>query len=236
MFPAISPPKLVVWMTLDIREWLIDQREKQKLRQDEVDQRSRDMGARISQSYLSQLERGVKPLSSLGPDRMDVLRRIYGISLEEWVKQTGLSIVTPTDLRMSDDVRSSTRVRVPVYALAAAGKGDWTEEDIITYIDVEPEIASRPNRVTFQVDGTSMEPTLDHGDYIHIDLADKDIRDDKVYVVLILSNGIVVKRARVYEGGTIELVSDNKSHPSVRPDEARIIGRVFAVTPRTRRL
>lgn len=165
---------------------------------------------------------------------MDALRQVLGLTHEEWIKGTGLQIVI--EASHTDDVRSSTRVRVPVYALAAAGKGGWTEEDIITYIDVEPDIASRPNRVTFQVDGTSMEPTLDHGDYIHIDLADTDIRDDKVYVVLILSNGIVVKRARVYEGGAIELVSDNKSHPSVRPDEARIIGRVFAVTPRTRRL
>ena len=135
-----------------------------------------------------------------------------------------------------DDVTSSARVRVPVYALAAAGAGVWTEEEAVTYIEVEPEIARRPNRVTFQVDGSSMEPTLEHGDFIHVDLADRDIRDDKVYVVLMLSNGVVVKRARVYEGGVIELVSDNKNHPSVRPDEARIIGRVCAVTPRTRRL
>lgn len=79
-----------------IQEWLIDLRDRQQMRQDEVDKKSRDLGARISQSYLSQLERGIKPLASLGGERMDVLRRIYAVSPEEWVARTGISIATPT--------------------------------------------------------------------------------------------------------------------------------------------
>ena len=32
------------------------------------------------------------------------------------------------------------------------------------------------------------------------------------------------------------LTNDNPKYPPVRPDEARIIGRVYAVTPKTRKL
>ena len=136
----------------------------------------------------------------------------------------------------SDDIRSSSRVLIPVFALAAAGDGDWAEDDVLTYIEVEPDIANRKNRVTFQVNGMSMEPTLEDGDFIHVDMADTAIREDKIFVVLILTNGIVVKRARVYEDGSEHLTSDNPKYPPVRPDDAKIIGRVFAVTPKTRKL
>lgn len=197
----------------------------------------------FSQQWLSRLERdrtGTIIASAHSP-KLRALAYALRWTLAELQEATGVDLGVPTTWTMAgqhagDDVTSSARVRVPVYALAAAGAGVWTEEEAVTYIEVEPEIARRPNRVTFQVDGSSMEPTLEHGDFIHVDLADRDIRDDKVYVVLMLSNGVVVKRARVYEGGVVELVSDNKNHPSVRPDEARIIGRVCAVTPRTRRL
>lgn len=195
----------------------------------------------LSQTYYSEIERGEKELTGLTHTKLLGLARGLQWTLGELEKATGVDLGVVTSWTLAghstgDDVTSSTRVRVPVYALAAAGAGIWSEEEAVTYIEVEPEIASRPNRVTFQVDGSSMEPTLEHGDFIHVDVADRDIRDDKVYVVLMLSNGVVVKRARVYEGGVVELVSDNKNHPSVRPDEARIIGRVCAVTPRTRRL
>lgn len=133
--------------------------------------------------------------------------------------------LTPT--LTPDMVRSSVRVRIPVYALAAAGAGAWTDEDVIDYIEVEPEVANRRNRTTFQVDGDSMEPTLSDGDYIHVDIADQDIRHDKIYVVKIKGDGIVVKRAWVYEDLTVELRSDNLKHKPLNPDDAIVIGRVF---------
>lgn len=126
-----------------------------------------------------------------------------------------------------DTARSSVRVRIPVYALAAAGAGIWTDEDIIDYVEVEPEVANRRNRTSFQVDGDSMEPTLSNGDYIHVDLADQDIRHDKIYVVKIKNDGIVVKRAWVYDDLTVELRSDNRKHKPLSPDDAIVIGRVF---------
>ncbi|MFC4454756.1 hypothetical protein [Deinococcus sonorensis] len=78
-----------------MNEWLIDQRTRLGLGQDEVDRRTRDLGARVSQPYLSQLERGVKALEDLGGARMDALRRVYQVSPEAWTDHTGLAIVTP---------------------------------------------------------------------------------------------------------------------------------------------
>lgn len=185
----------------------------------------------VDKSYISKLEGGV-----YHPGRSKYLPRLASaLNLSE----TDVRSINPAavfEAPAPDDVRSSNRAQIPVLALAAAGHGTWTEADVLTYIEVEPEIASRPNRVTFQVDGDSMEPTLSDGDFIHVDFGDNNPQDDKIYVVHILTNGIVVKRVREYADGTLRLISDNPRFAPIRPDEAKLIGRVFAVTPKTRRL
>ncbi|GGN32430.1 S24 family peptidase [Deinococcus daejeonensis] len=193
------------------------------------------LGQSMTADYLNKIEAGTRPLSKVSIELREAMRQVLKFSREKWVEGTGL--YTP-DLEehyanrlkqepQPDMVRSSVRVRIPVYALAAAGAGAWTDEDVIDYIEVEPEVANRRNRTTFQVDGDSMEPTLSDGDYIHVDIADQDIRHDKIYVVKIKGDGIVVKRAWVYEDLTVELRSDNLKHKPLNPDDAIVIGRVF---------
>lgn len=173
--------------------------------------------------YLSALEGGRYHI--LNSDHFNSLAKFFNLPAEEIERirpGTILEIVAHPDT-----VRSSERVRIPVYALAAAGVGTWTDDEVVDYIEVEPDVAYRRNRTTFQVDGDSMEPTLSSGDYIHVDIADQDIRDNKIYVIKVKGNGIVVKRARVYDDGTVSLLSDNPRHPPLRPDDAIVIGRVF---------
>ncbi|WP_158680087.1 helix-turn-helix domain-containing protein [Deinococcus sp. NW-56] len=84
----------------EVRRWLTDTREDLGLTQTEVDRRTRELGPkfRVSQSYLSQIESGTRPFTDLGPERMDALRRVYRISAEEWVRRTGVSLMTPDAL------------------------------------------------------------------------------------------------------------------------------------------
>jgi len=101
-------------------------------------------------------------------------------------------------------------VIIPVYAIAAAGKGVYVEErDAIGYVEVAREIARHPHRATFAIEGDSMEPTVSHGDVVHVDRSDIDLRDDKIYLVEIEGSGYVVKRAREYGNTVWFLVSDN---------------------------
>lgn len=81
--------------------------------QDEVDRRTRELGARVSQSYLSQIERGTRSLEDMGAARMEVLRRVYKIDPEDWVNHTGLAIV----VKSSDEVSDSTTHYFPAEEL-----------------------------------------------------------------------------------------------------------------------
>ena len=71
---------------------------------------------------------------------------------------------------------------------------------------------------SFDVSGSSMEPTLQHGDkvvcsFIEPQYWKQAIRDGQVYVV-ITTDGVVVKRLinRLRTHGTIDLVSDNSTY------------------------
>jgi len=57
----------------------------------------------------------VKSLEELGGPRAEALRRVYGVSPEEWVRHTGLSLVTPDNV-------SSTVPALPDYTLSAGLK------------------------------------------------------------------------------------------------------------------
>lgn len=223
-----------------IQEWLIDLRDRQQLRQDEVDKKSRDLGARISQSYLSQLERGIKPLASLGGERMDVLRRIYAVSPEEWAARTGLSIATPTAVSSQTLSPVPSLHRVPVIGLAAAGAPVSDEEDerIIGW-EYPTDSEYRPHMLCLEVDGESMNngdaDGMRHGDRLYVDPTDMHLQENKIYVVHLHGNGIVVKRARRL-GTDWWLFSDNTDYKPTRPDEASIIGRVYYHQPRGKRL
>jgi len=200
--------------------------------------------ADVSQSLVSQIERGIQSLSGIAPDRLGRLLRALGWTLESFEAATGFRFDLPrSNEPWAQDVLNSEaaarRVNlelVTVYALAAAGTGVYTEEDALGYVYVERHIAQYPNRATFAVDGNSMEPTLSSGDAIHVDPADTDLRNDKIYLVEIEGSGYVVKRAKDYGGGVWFLVSDNPAFPPLPRMDARVIGRVFGVSPQMRRL
>lgn len=90
----------MVGTEIEVREWLTEVREDRSLTQTEVDRRTRRLGSkfRVSQSYLSQIESGTRPFTDLGPERMDALRRVYGIKADEWVRRTGVTLMTPDSL------------------------------------------------------------------------------------------------------------------------------------------
>lgn len=143
-----------------------------------------------------------------------------------------MAVRTGVDLA-GNELRPSDRVQVAVHALASAGEGVWTDSSALEYVYVEPWVARRKNRQTFRVDGDSMQPTLSNSDYIHVDVTQVQLQDNKIYVVKLLDReGVAIKRARSHNGEWV-LTSDNPVYPPVSSGEIRIVGRVFAVTPQT---
>ncbi|UBV42593.1 LexA family transcriptional regulator [Deinococcus taeanensis] len=219
--------------------WLREQRQQRGLGQDDLCALTLQLGGpqgRLTQPYLSRLERGDRPLSALTAIRQDALRRALNISLSEWAARTGLRPLAPEP--REDLLGAMELIRVPVRALASAGLP--SSEDHASIIDHElvPLRDHRPGMLVLQVQGDSM--TTEHGglrpgDRIYVDPGDLDLREGRVYVLHVPGLGLTVKRLRRYDT-QLWLSSDNPNHPPVKPEEATVIGRVYYHQPQGTRL
>ena len=222
-----------------LSRWLQERRRALGLQQDQVSARTLEHGGepgRVTQPYLSRLERGARLLGSLTAARQDALRRALEIPAGEWVARTGLPLLAPVP---GDDVLGTLElVRVPVRALASAGL-PFTE-DPASVIDHElvPLRDHCPGMLVLEVQGESMTTDtggLRPGDRIYVDPGDLDLREGRIYVLHVPGLGLTVKRLRSY-GGPLWLTSDNPDHPPVKPEEVTVVGRVYYHQPRGHRL
>jgi repressor LexA len=153
---------------------------------------------------------------------------------ENMLRQARIDGSLPPNL---SNVTHVTLTTVPVYALTLALVENYTKLTPVSYIEVLPEVARQPHRVTFLMDGDSMAPTMNAGDAIHIDTSEMRLEDGRVYVVG-HEDAAQVKRARVYGGGALWLISDNthSDEPPLAAEAVSVVGRVFAVSPQMKRL
>lgn len=82
------------------------------------------------------------------------------------------------------------------------------------------------------VRGDSMEPDLNDGDLVLIDLANTDLADGKIYAVQ-YSGSLFVKRIQYVPGDLVRLVSRNTQYAPIEiknpeADGVRVVGRVVA--------
>ena len=219
--------------------WLMERRLYLKLGQDEVDKQTRELGTRVSQSYLSQIERGTRSLEDMGAARMDALRRVYKLSPEDWAKHTGLAIVVPGDrlAQPSSALELNGFVQMPIYALASAGLGATEVEPLHKFAPLMMPVESwHPALRMFLAVGHSMdsgrEDGIRDGDTMHVDMRDMDPVPGRVCIVEVSGRGVFVKRIKRLGGG-LWLVSDNPDdakYPDFQVEEARILGTVYNVT------
>lgn len=234
----------------ELAAWLGARRTALGLQQGEVSARTLKHGGpagRVTQPYLSRLERAARPLAALTPARQDALRRALEVPAGEWVARTGLPLLQPAP---SDDALEVLElVRVPVRALASAGlpvTEDTGPVFVGSVIDHElvPVRDHRPGMLVLEVGGESMTTAagggIRPGDRIYVDPGDLDLREGLVYVLHISGLGLTVKRLRRYgggrDGGALWLTSDNPDHPPVKPEEVTVVGRVYFHQPRGVRL
>ncbi len=219
--------------------WLRERRSALGLGQGAIEEATAQSGehARVTQSYLSKLERGLRPLSSLTPARQDALRRALDLSPSEWAARSGLNALLAPD---GDEVVGGLEfVRVPVRALATAG---WpVGEDDASIIDAElvPQAEHRSGMIVLEVQGDSMTAPggqgVRSGDRIYVDPSDLSLREGRIYVLYVPGSGLVVKRVRRF-GEDYWLTSDNPDYPPLRPEQAQVVGRVYYHQPKGNRV
>lgn len=231
-----------------------------KARREEVGISQEEMAiqADVSQSLVSQIERGVQNPIGVSVERFMKILHTLGWSPKEFTTATGLEMVwTYADAVNDADIEQLQRERarrysrdevipipnvhrVPVIGMAAAGHGvDINEVEPLAYDYVDPA-NYREHMLILQVDGDSMSASgevnsLQAGDWIYVDPRLLDLQDNKIFVVYVPGQGVLVKRVRKWPQGWM-LTSDNNEYPPFAADEAQIIGRVYYRQPRGEKL
>lgn len=130
-------------------------------------------------------------------------------------------------------------VRIPQYEIrASAGNGRAIhEESVIGFLEASREwvrnvIHAEPGKLAIiTVDGDSMEPSLQHGEQVLLDLRRNRFDNDAVYAIQY--NGLLrIKRVQILHNGHIIIKSDN---PAYEPEtlsfneaeQLHVIGRVL---------
>ncbi|TNJ40502.1 S24 family peptidase [Phaeobacter sp. B1627] len=143
--------------------------------------------------------------------------------------------------QQSDDVNCTAGqfIKVPRFEVeASAGNGSEVPSEAGTqayafnrkWLDKR---GLKPNTLSvISVRGDSMEPDLNDGDLVLIDLANTDLADGKIYAVQ-YSGNLFVKRVQYIPGDTVRLVSRNAQYAPIEiktpeADGVRVVGRVVA--------
>jgi len=118
-----------------------------------------------------------------------------------------------------------------VRASAGGGAFNFEEDYEILSIDktiMKSIVPSFNNTLdAINVDGESMEPTLQDGSIVFIDREQTNINKDGIFIASTTA-GLFIKRIRQRADGMIELISDNKAYSPeiITPNEIEIVGRV----------
>lgn len=180
-------------------------------------------------NYLGMMETGKVGLAR--SKYLQPLAQLLGLTVEE-VRQINPDAIVEVAATPLPPVPPTNVHRVPVLALVACGEGIYTDCPPVGMEYVLDDLY-RNNMEIVEIRGDSMAPTIEEGDLAYIDRGQTDLVDGKIYLVHILTNGYVLKRARKL-GRSWVLMSDNPDHPALSPEEARVAGRMYYHQPRGR--
>lgn len=151
---------------------------------------------------------------------------------------TGIKKV-PSDAESNVPMSAEGYVSIPKYEVeASAGNGrPIIDEPVVGHFSVTKEwvrnvINAEPGKLAIiSVDGDSMEPSLQHGEQVLIDLRRDRFDNDAVYAIQY--NGLLrIKRVQILHNGKVVIKSDNDAYEpeTLSFDEAEqlhVIGRVL---------
>lgn len=110
---------------------------------------------------------------------------------------------------------------------ASAGFGALVQAEEITenfafnksWLSSQLRVSSE-NIAFVNVSGDSMLPTLDDGDMVLVDMSQQQVHHEGIYL-LHTDDGLMAKRIKNKNGGTLEIISDNPNYPSwvIQPTE-----------------
>lgn len=129
-------------------------------------------------------------------------------------------------------------VYAPVFDVeaSAGGGAPSLSEDITDHFGFNKQWLSSKLRVSSDniafvtVSGDSMEPTLDDGDLILVDMSNNQVNHEGIFL-LQNDDGLFAKRLKQTREGALQVISDNPEHASwmispTQDEQSRVLGKV----------
>ena len=159
----------------------------------------------------------------------------FNVNPDWLLNGTGEMFISNKNVEQDEDI-----VSIPYYAevSAAAGSGALVyDENTVKHLQISSaiiNISTGDNVCLINATGNSMQPVIDDRDLLLVDLSQKLITDEGIYVIR-LDTTLVVKRVQKILNGVI-LISDNPQYPpreisadNFNENDAAVIGKVIAV-------
>jgi len=161
----------------------------------------------LQKSSISGYEKGINPKL----DKLIQIADIFGVIVDDLLR-------TDLEKTSKNDRLQTGNILVPIKAQAGYLTDFFTDETSnIQYLEL-PFFNTFGQKRTFQVEGRSMQPTFEGGDYVVCELveAPTHVKDKHYYVFVSQDDGVVLKsvfndKKRKY----YQLISDNPDYPPI---------------------
>nr|DAS46042.1 MAG TPA: Repressor protein CI [Caudoviricetes sp.] len=167
----------------------------------------------ISFSYIDQIEKGLRPINK---DILEKFIKAYPLYKKEFEKAY-LDEIMPDSLKDSTFSIEKQRVNtviLPVFGKASAGNGYLNLDQEIYYFPIKKGNFSDRSFLV-EINGNSMESTLEDGDYALVDPDNIDYVKNKIYVVTYNDESFIKRMVIDNKSKIIMLKSDNPEYEDI---------------------
>ena len=164
-------------------------------------------------TYIDKIEKGTRPINK---DNLEKFIKTYPLYKKQFEKAY-LDEIMPESLKGSTfnmEEQKVNTVILPVYGKASAGNGYINLDQEIYYFPIKKgDFSDRSFLV--EINGNSMEPTLEDGDYALVDPDNIDYVKNKIYVVTYNDESFIKRMVIDIKSKIIMLKSDNPEYEDI---------------------
>lgn len=167
----------------------------------------------ISFSYIDQIEKGLRPINK---DILEKFIKVYPLYKKQ-LEKAYLDEIMPESLKGSTfnmEEQKVNTVILPVYGKASAGNGYINLDQEIYYFPIKKGNFSDRSFLV-EINGNSMEPTLEDGDYALVDPDNIDYVKNKIYVVTYNDESFIKRMVADGKSKIVMLKSDNPEYEDI---------------------
>ena len=164
-------------------------------------------------TYIDKIEKGTRPINK---DNLEKFIKTYPLYKKQFEKAY-LDEIMPESLKGSTfnmEEQKVNTVILPVYGKASAGNGYINLDQEIYYFPIKKgDFSDRSFLV--EINGNSMEPTLEDGDYALVDPDNIDYVKNKIYVVTYNDESFIKRMVMDAKSKIVMLKSDNPEYEDI---------------------